>query len=79
MKSIKRFAFLSSLLASSVFADELLNVSYDPTRKFYQEFNSAFAKQWKQQTGKTLTVKKSNPVTDHPAARHSASLPTSTL
>jgi sulfate transport system substrate-binding protein len=60
MKTIKRLALLTSLLASSVFADELLNVSYDPTREFYQEFNSAFAKQWKQQTGKTLTVKQSH-------------------
>ena len=60
MKTFKRLALLSSLLASSVFADELLNVSYDPTREFYQEFNSAFAKQWKQQTGKTLTVKQSH-------------------
>ncbi len=60
MKTLKRLAFLSYLLASSVFADELLNVSYDPTREFYQEFNSAFAKQWKQQTGKTLNVKQSH-------------------
>ena len=60
MKTIKLLAFLSSLLASSVFADELLNVSYDPTREFYQEFNSAFAKQWKQQTGKTLNIKQSH-------------------
>jgi sulfate transport system substrate-binding protein len=27
---------------------EILNVSYDPTREFYRDFNSAFAKQWKQ-------------------------------
>jgi sulfate/thiosulfate-binding protein len=60
MKTIKLLTLLTSLLASSVFADELLNVSYDPTREFYQEFNSAFAKQWKQQTGKTLTVKQSH-------------------
>ena len=60
MKTFKRLALFSSLLASSAFADELLNVSYDPTREFYQEFNSAFAKQWKQQTGKTLTVKQSH-------------------
>ncbi len=39
-------------------ADEtkLLNVSYDPTREFYHEFNEAFAAHWKQQTGATLTV-----------------------
>ncbi|MEY4569236.1 MAG: hypothetical protein RLZZ398_675 [Verrucomicrobiota bacterium] len=60
MKTFKLIALLSSLLASSVFADELLNVSYDPTREFYQEINSAFAKQWKQQTGKSLTVKQSH-------------------
>jgi sulfate transport system substrate-binding protein len=57
---MKLIALLSSLLATSVFADELLNVSYDPTREFYQEINSAFAKQWKQQTGKSLTVKQSH-------------------
>ena len=60
MKTFKLFALLSSFLASSVFADELLNVSYDPTREFYQEFNSAFAKQWKEKTGKSLTVKQSH-------------------
>ena len=60
MKTLKLITLLSSLLASSVFADELLNVSYDPTREFYQEINSAFAKQWKQQTGKSLTVKQSH-------------------
>ena len=60
MKIFKLIALLSSLLASSVFADELLNVSYDPTREFYQEINSAFAKQWKQQTGQSLTVKQSH-------------------
>ena len=60
MKTFKRLVILSSLLASSIFADELLNVSYDPTREFYQEYNTAFAKQWKQQTGKTLTVKQSH-------------------
>jgi sulfate transport system substrate-binding protein len=38
----------------------LLNVSYDPTRELYQEFNSAFAKQWKDKTGQTLTVNQSH-------------------
>ncbi len=60
MKSLKFAALLSSLLASTVFADELLNVSYDPTREFYQEFNAAFAKQWKEKTGKSLVVKQSH-------------------
>lgn len=30
---------------------ELLNVSYDPTRELYQEFNAAFARQWEAKTG----------------------------
>jgi len=38
----------------------LLNVSYDPTRELYQDFNAAFAKQWKDKTGETLTVKQSH-------------------
>ena len=39
---------------------ELLNVSYDPTRELYQDVNHAFAAQWKQQTGQTLTVRASH-------------------
>ena len=57
---MRLIALLSSLLDASVFADELLNVSYDPTREFYKEINSAYAKQWKQLTGKSLTVKQSH-------------------
>jgi sulfate/thiosulfate transport system substrate-binding protein len=38
----------------------LLNVSYDPTREFYQEFNQAFAEHYKQETGKTVTVEQSH-------------------
>lgn len=38
----------------------LLNVSYDPTREFYQEFNAAFAKHWKEKTGQTVVVKQSH-------------------
>lgn len=34
----------------------LLNVSYDPTREFYHDFNNAFAAHWKQQTGQDLSV-----------------------
>ena len=39
---------------------ELLNVSYDPTRELYAEFNAAFAAKWKAQTGQTLTVRASH-------------------
>jgi sulfate/thiosulfate transport system substrate-binding protein len=37
-------------------AVELINVSYDPTRELYKEVDKTFAKQWKEQTGKTVTV-----------------------
>ena len=39
---------------------ELLNVSYDPTRELYAEVDQAFAAQWKQQTGETLSVRASH-------------------
>ncbi|WP_395455032.1 sulfate ABC transporter substrate-binding protein [Azospirillum melinis] len=40
--------------------DSLLNVSYDPTREFYVEFNKAFAKKWETETGRALTVRQSH-------------------
>ena len=49
------------LLAHIAHADTtLLNVSYDPTRELYQEFNAAFAKHWKAKTGENLVVKQSH-------------------
>ena len=39
---------------------EILNVSYDPTRELYTEFNAAFAKHWKEETGQTVTFKQSH-------------------
>lgn len=38
----------------------LLNVSYDPTRELYQEFNAAFARYWKARTGQAVTVQTSH-------------------
>jgi sulfate transport system substrate-binding protein len=38
----------------------LLNVSYDPTRELYQEYNAAFSKYWKGKTGDDVTVKTSH-------------------
>jgi sulfate/thiosulfate transport system substrate-binding protein len=49
--------FSSVALAKSV---TLLNVSYDPTRELYQEFNVAFAKYWKAKTGDDLKVNQSH-------------------
>jgi sulfate transport system substrate-binding protein len=37
-----------------------LNVSYDPTRELYQDFNQAFGKKWKAETGETVTFKQSH-------------------
>ena len=48
-------------IAVSAQADvTLLNVSYDPTRELYQDFNKAFASYWKQQTGESITIKQSH-------------------
>jgi sulfate/thiosulfate transport system substrate-binding protein len=38
----------------------LLNVSYDPTREFYAEFNAAFASHWKEKTGQGVTIRQSH-------------------
>jgi sulfate transport system substrate-binding protein len=38
----------------------LLNVSYDPTREFYEEFNAAFAKHWQTQHGQEVTINQSH-------------------
>jgi sulfate transport system substrate-binding protein len=39
---------------------ELLNVSYDPTREFYEEFNADFIKHWKEKTGQDVTITQSH-------------------
>jgi sulfate/thiosulfate-binding protein len=50
-----------ALFATPALADtEILNVSYDPTRELYQEFNAAFVKSWQEKTGETLTIQQSH-------------------
>jgi sulfate/thiosulfate transport system substrate-binding protein len=39
---------------------ELLNVSYDPTRELYEDYNKAFAAYWKKQTGDTISIRQSH-------------------
>src|SRR5438094_10004172 len=55
---------LSLILSVSTVAQSgqiaLLNVSYDPTREFYQEFNQAFIKYWKAKTGQTVSIEQSH-------------------
>ncbi len=56
----------SVLLATSVAGTaqakdvSLLNVSYDPTREFYREYNEMFAKYWEETTGDKVTVRQSH-------------------
>jgi sulfate/thiosulfate-binding protein len=38
----------------------ILNVSYDPTRELYDDYNAVFASYWKKKTGQTVTVQQSN-------------------
>jgi sulfate transport system substrate-binding protein len=51
---------VSGLAAAQTAPVTLLNVSYDPTRELYAEFNAAFAKHWKAQTGQDVTIKQSH-------------------
>src|ERR1700709_1084901 len=50
------------LWASSAFAADisLLNVSYDPTRELYVDFNRAFAAAYQKDTGKSVEIKQSH-------------------
>ena len=61
--SIRRFALAtlaSTLIAGPVAAQTLLNVSYDPTRELYSEFNAAFNKHWQAQGNEAVTIQQSH-------------------
>ncbi len=51
------FLALSSASAKDI---ELLNVSYDPTRELYEDYNKIFAQYWQEKTGDTVTIKQSH-------------------
>ena len=64
-KTLLTIALLASVISfatPSVYAKDisLLNVSYDPTRELYQEFNAAFAKDWQAKTGDKVTINQSH-------------------
>ena len=62
-KSLLHISLLAALVLTPIAqaADiTLLNVSYDPTRELYQDYNIAFAKYWKAKTGDNVTVKASH-------------------
>ena len=50
----------TALTLQSASAKDFLNVSYDPTREFYQEYNVEFGKFWKQRTGQDVNFKQSH-------------------
>ena len=68
MKNKNRFMGLLASLALALAAGSvqaqapvsLLNVSYDPTRELYAEFNQAFAKHWKAKTGQDVSIRQSH-------------------
>src|SRR4051812_11314246 len=54
-------ALASTLIGVAAHAETtLLNVSYDPTRELYEDYNKAFAKYWKQKSGEDVTIKQSH-------------------
>ena len=60
-KTLITLAAAGALLASAAAsAKDFLNVSYDPTREFYKEVNTAFAAEWKAKSGETLNIKTSH-------------------
>lgn len=61
VKIIATLAIAASLAMPAVAANvTLLNVSYDPTRELYKDFNPAFAAYWKQKTGDSVSVRMSH-------------------
>ncbi len=53
-------AFISAVTALHAADQSILNVSYDPTRELYTEFNQAFAKHWQSKTGKSVAIEQSH-------------------
>jgi len=63
MKKVLAAVFLVSVFSLQALAQgsvTLLNVSYDPTRELYQDFNAAFAKYWKAKTGQDVSIEQSH-------------------
>ena len=60
VKSLIAAAALSAASIAGAASVELLNVSYDPTRELYVEYNKAFAAHWKERTGQDVRVRQSH-------------------
>lgn len=60
-KAFLSLSFLSAILSQAQAAEiTLLNVSYDPTRELYKEYNALFAKYYKAKTGDDVTIRQSH-------------------
>ncbi|MBV8036801.1 sulfate ABC transporter substrate-binding protein [Roseateles sp.] len=60
MRSLLTALSLAAAATGAFAQTSLLNVSYDPTRELYQDFNKAFATSWKAQSGETINIKASH-------------------
>ncbi|HEY1655529.1 MAG TPA: sulfate ABC transporter substrate-binding protein [Candidatus Tumulicola sp.] len=58
--AILGFGSLAAVAARAPASLTMLNVSYDPTRELYDDYNVVFAKYWKAKTGQTVTIQQSN-------------------
>ena len=52
--------FIAGIVTVRADEQELLNVSYDPTRELYDQYNAAFAKHWQETTGNTVIIDQSH-------------------
>jgi sulfate transport system substrate-binding protein len=57
---VSAIAFAALTMSAAAQNISLLNVSYDPTRELYADFNKAFAAKYKADTGKTVGIKQSH-------------------
>jgi ABC-type sulfate transport system substrate-binding protein len=60
MRKFGLFLALTVAFGSAVAQTSLLNVSYDPTRELYKDYNAAFAKHWQAKTGQTVNFRQSH-------------------
>ncbi|MFZ2268166.1 MAG: sulfate ABC transporter substrate-binding protein [Azonexus sp.] len=60
-KQVLSAVLAATLTIGSAFAQmSLLNVSYDPTRELYKDFNAAFGKYWQGKTGQSINIRQSH-------------------
>src|SRR5574343_400606 len=60
MRKFGLFLALTVAFGSAAAQTSLLNVSYDPTRELYKDYNAAFAKHWQAKTGQVLNFRQSH-------------------